>query len=275
MPELSIVTPCFNQARFVRAALDSVAALPVDHEHILFDGGSTDGTVDILRERDDPVLRWKSEPDRGQTHAVNKGLREASGEFIGWLNADDEYMPDAVGRAIDKLRADPGLTAVYGGIDVIDDEGTSQRVYIPPAYSWRRLVFVGDYIPTPTIFFRRGLLDEVGYLDETLQDGADYEFYLRVFHGRRVERLPQPVVRFRFHEGSKSHDNVWLQQDEMLQARLRWARHPADRAIMRGVDGLKRAILPRVSHWPRYIPEEGKGDSVLISTADRIRRRAQ
>jgi glycosyltransferase involved in cell wall biosynthesis len=272
---VSIVTPCFNQERFVAEALDSVAALPVSHEHIVVDAGSSDGTVEILTGRSDPDLRWTSEPDRGQTHAVNKGIVRARGDIIGWLNADDAYVPDAVGRALAVLEANPDVAAVYGGIDLMDADGTSRRVYIPPAFSWRRLLYAGDYIPTPTIFFRRELLAETGLLDETWHDAADYDFYVRMFRGRRVERIPEALVRFRFHEGSKTHDTVWVQQDEMLQIRLRWARNPADRAIMRSVDGLKRMILPRISHWPALFPEDAQdGGSALVRALDRRRQRA-
>jgi glycosyltransferase involved in cell wall biosynthesis len=272
---VSIVTPCFNQKRFVAESLDSVAALPVKHEHIVIDAGSTDGTVDILKSRSDPDLRWTSEPDRGQTHAVNKGIERARGDIIGWLNADDAYVPDAVGRATAVLRDHPDVAAVYGGIDLMDGEGRSRRLYIPPAFSWRRLLYVGDYIPTPTIFFRRELLADTGLLDETWHDAADYDFYVRMFRGRRIERIPEALVRFRYHEGSKSHDSVEVQQDEMLQIRLRWARNPVDRAIMRSVEGLKRMILPRISPWPRPFPadEQDRG-SPLVNALDRRRRRA-
>ena len=275
MTLLSIVTPCFNQHRFVTEALDSVAALPVPHEHILMDAGSTDGTLAILEARDDPDLHWTSEPDRGQTHAVNKGIERAKGDIVGWLNADDAYVPDAVGRAVALLEANPDVAAVYGGIDLMDAAGASRRVYIPPAFSWRRLLYAGDYIPTPTIFFRRELIAETGLLDETWADAADYDFYVRMFRGRRIERLPEAIVRFRFHEGSKTHDTVWVQQDEMLAIRLRWARNSADRAIMRSVDGLKRMILPRISDWPALFPadEEERG-SVLTRALDKRRRRA-
>jgi glycosyltransferase involved in cell wall biosynthesis len=93
MPVFSVVTPIFNAVRFLPATLDSVARLSVEHEHIVVDGGSADGTVELLESRSDPGLLWISEADRGQTHAVNKGFKRAGGQLIGWLNGDDEYSP--------------------------------------------------------------------------------------------------------------------------------------------------------------------------------------
>jgi hypothetical protein len=116
--------------------------------------------------------------------------------------------------------------------------------------SFRRFLFFGDYIPTPTFIFRRSLIDRSGLLDERWVDAADYDFYLRLMHARRVHRFPEPLVRFRYHPGSKTARDAMKAQDEAMQIRLQWARNARDRAIMRGFDSLKRAVLPRISGWP-------------------------
>src|SRR5436190_3482017 len=121
VPDLSVVTPVFNAVRFLPETLESVAALAVSHEHIVVDGGSGDGTVELLEARDDPSLSWLSEPDRGQTHAVNKGLERATGELVGWLNGDDEYVPAAVDDAVEHLLAHPELDAVFGAMTITDE----------------------------------------------------------------------------------------------------------------------------------------------------------
>jgi len=250
----SVVTPVFNSARWLEETLDSVAALAAPHEHIVVDGGSDDGTVELLEARDDPALGWVSEPDRGQTHAVNKGLARASGDILGWLNGDDTYDPEGVDRALEHLDRNPGVMAVYGGLDFTDEHGAVQREHRPAEWSWRRYLFFGDYVPTPTIFFRRALLERAGGLDERWVDAADYDFYLRLLHGARVDRLAWPLVRFRFHPESKSSRDVWIQQDEALQIRLGWARNGRDRLIMNGFERAKRAVLPRISPWPEPYP---------------------
>jgi glycosyltransferase involved in cell wall biosynthesis len=254
VPSLSVVTPVYNSARYVTATLDSVARLTVSHEHIVVDGGSSDGTVALLEGRDDPSLVWLSEPDRGQTHAVNKGFERATGELVGWLNGDDEYVSDAIDRAVAHLLAHPELDAVFGAMTITDEEGTARREYRPAAYSWRRYLYLGDYVPTPTIIFRRRLLDRVGLLDEHYLDAADYDFYLRLLKGARIEAMAEPLVRFRYHPDSKTARDAFRGQREALQIRLKWARGPHERLLMRAIDRAKRLILPRISAWPRMFP---------------------
>jgi glycosyltransferase involved in cell wall biosynthesis len=251
VPSLSIVTPVRNSAKYLAHALDSVARLTVSHEHIVVDGGSTDGTLELLESRGDPDLQWISEPDRGQTDAVNKGFLRARAELVGWLNGDDEFISDAVDRAVRYLEGHQDVGAVFGGMHVIDEDGVVRRRYQPSRYSWRRYLIMGDYIPTPSIIFRRSLLDEVGLLDETYVDAADYDFYLRLFDRCRVERMPEALIRFRYHPESKTAKDVWLQQREALRIRLKWANGPVDRFLMEGFDLAKRTILPRISRWPK------------------------
>jgi glycosyltransferase involved in cell wall biosynthesis len=251
VPDLSVVTPVYNFARYLAATLDSVARLTASHEHIVIDGGSTDGTVALLESRDDSSLSWVSEPDRGQTNAVNKGFERARGELLGWLNGDDEYVSAAVDRAVEYLLAHPELDAVFGGMDITDEEGRVRREYRPAPFSWRRYLYLGDYITTPTIIFRRRLLDREGLLDEAYVDAADYDFFLRVFRDARVERRPEALVRFRYHPDSKTARDAFRGQDEALRIRLKWARRPYERVAMEAIEKAKRLILPRISAWPR------------------------
>lgn len=268
-PTLSVITPVRNMARFVGETLDSVAALEADHEHLVFDAASDDGTADVLANRDDPGLTWESVADRGQTHAVNKGLAAARGRLIGWLNGDDAYVPEAVDRAVEHLLSSPQTMAIYGGIELIDEHGGHIRTHIPAEFSWRRYLYFNYNYPTPTFIFRRELLAQASSLNEEFADAADYEFYLRLFHGRRIDRRPEPLVRFRYHDQSKSTTDVWTQLDEALKARLRWARNPIDRLIMAGSERARRAILPRISNWPRPEPSP----LVRVSQAVSKRRR--
>jgi glycosyltransferase involved in cell wall biosynthesis len=251
MVSLSVVTPVYNAARYLPYALNSVAALTVPHEHIVVDGGSTDGTLALLESRDDANLRWISEADRGQTDAVNKGFSRAQGELLAWLNGDDEFISDGVDRSVRYLLEHADIGAVFGGMHVIDEHGSVRRRYQPGRYSWRRYLFMGDYIPTPSIIFRRPLLAKVGMLDENYLDAADYDFYLRLFERCRVERRPEALIRFRYHQESKTGKNVWLQQREALEIRLKWADGPIERLLMEGFDFAKRTVLPRISRWPK------------------------
>jgi glycosyltransferase involved in cell wall biosynthesis len=252
VPRISVVTPVFNAGAYLERCLDSVAALELDHEHVVVDGGSTDGTIELLRSRDDPALRWVSEPDRGQTHAVNKGLAMAGGDLLMWVNGDDELVPGGVRAAVEHLERNPDVQVVYGGLDFMDANGSVRREYRPAGWSWLRYLLLGDYVPTPTFVFRAGRYREVGPLDERWVDAADYDFYLRLTHAARVDRMPQAHVRFRWHAASKSATDVWKQQDEARAIRLQWSRSARDRAVMLGFDRLKRVLLPVLTRgrWP-------------------------
>jgi hypothetical protein len=121
---------------------------------------------------------------------------------------------------------------------------------VPARWSWRRYLLLGDYVPTETIVFRRALLDAAPQLDEAAGDAADYDFYLRLLHGRAVERIAEPLIAYRHHARAKTTSNPWEGQGRALEVRRRWARNPAERVLMGGLDAAKRAVLPRVSSWP-------------------------
>jgi glycosyltransferase involved in cell wall biosynthesis len=254
MSLLSVVTPVRNQVRYFAETLDSVAALATPHEHVVIDGASDDGTLELLSSRDDPNLSWVSEPDSGQTEAVNKGLARARGDLLAWVNGDDAYNPAVVDRALAFLDDHPEVGAVYGGQEYVNERGEVVRTFIPKRFSWRRYLYLGDNVPTPTVIFRRELLQQHGGLDSSYADAADYDFYLRILGATHVEPIREPLVRFRYHEESKTGSNIALQLDEGLEIRLKHARGPMARASMRGLERAKRAILPRISSWPNPEP---------------------
>lgn len=186
MTLVSIVTPSLNQARYLREAIDSVRTQtygPV--EHIVVDGGSTDETLDILAGCDG--LRWVSEPDRGQSHALNKGFELASGEVFGWLNADDAYEPTAVDEAVAAL-AGTGAGLVYADVTRVNDNSVDPRRIRSRRHFdlWTELN-LGCGIYSPAVFFSREAFEAVGDLDESLQMTMDYDLWLRI--GKRF-----PVV---------------------------------------------------------------------------------
>ena len=252
MSKLSVITPTLNMARWLPETVASVAALKSPHEQLIIDGGSTDGTVEYLESIDDPSVRWISEPDRGQAHAMNKGIERHTGDLLGWLNADDNYVPEAVDRAIAHLDAHPEVDAVYGWEDIIDGDGKVVGAIKPGPFSWRRWLYLGDYIPTETIIFRSRLLDHAPRLDERYKDSSDYDFFLRMLKGRKVHRMREPLVQFRYWEGSKTEQNVRLRRESM-EIRLGWARGRRDRAIMLAANRLQN-LRNRV-FWPW--PEPG------------------
>jgi glycosyltransferase involved in cell wall biosynthesis len=254
MATLSVITPARNMAKFLPETLDSVAALSTPHEHIVIDGASDDGTVELLEGREDPNLTWVSERDSGQTEAVNKGLRRARGDLLAWVNADDAYIPGAIDRALEHLERNPEVDAIFGAVNYVDEHGEVFRTLVPPRWSWRKYLYFGAFVTTPTIIWRRELLEQAPSLNERYADAADYDFYLRLLRGARVDRITEPYLNFRYHPSSKTTTDVWVQLNEAMEIRLGWARNPLQRRIMRGWEASRRAILPRISNWPHPEP---------------------
>lgn len=202
-PLASIVMPSLNQGEFIRRSIDSVLGqdyAPV--ELIVIDGGSTDSTVDILRTYGDRI-RWVSEPDGGQTPAINKGFRMTTGEIIGWVNADDLYLPGALSTGVDYLEAHPDVDLVYGAADHIDGDGRFMAPYPTEPFSLARLRET-CFICQPAVFFRRRVFEEVGYLDEHYNSSMDYEYWVRIAQRGTIAYHPVRLAQSRLHPGAKT-----------------------------------------------------------------------
>lgn len=203
--KVSIITPSFNQGKFIGRTLQSVAQqkhnLPASIvlEHIIYDGGSTDETIDVLMnfgaETSQTLttkkvnngfyqdanyhLSWVTEHDKGQTHAVNKGLQNTSGEIIGWLNSDDIYYPGAIAKVVNFFTDNPHVDVVYGMAKHIDISDKDIDFYPTTDFSVQALL-TNCFICQPALFFRRRILATTGFLDEELQYCMDYEFWIRM-----------------------------------------------------------------------------------------------
>lgn len=202
--KISVVTPSYNQAQFIEETIQSVLAQNYEpFEHIVIDGGSTDGTIEILRRY--PHLKWVSEPDRGQSHALNKGLAMVTGDIIGWLNSDDLYEPAAFQTVAECFEGQPDLGMIYGYCRFIDQRKRTIRLVKPPDWDLHRLIAVQhSYIPGPTVFFRREVYRELGGLDEDLHYAMDYEYWIRIGREGRVHRIPEVLAAFRHHPEGKT-----------------------------------------------------------------------
>jgi glycosyltransferase involved in cell wall biosynthesis len=205
MPLVSIVTPAYNAVRFIRETIESIRNQDYPAiEHIVIDGGSTDGTLDILRQY--PHLTWVSEPDRGQSHALNKGFRRARGEIVGWLNADDTYQPGAIKTAVAFMQAHPDVDVVYSDCQVIDENGRPLYVIQAEDLTPKAILF-RDIMPQPTLFLQRRVVRAPGVIDESLHYVMDWEFCLRIAPRFNVQRLNDVVLaNFRFCRGTKSSE---------------------------------------------------------------------
>jgi glycosyltransferase involved in cell wall biosynthesis len=201
-PTISIVTPTLNAARYLPDCLQSVRAQGVPKlEHLVVDGGSSDETARIARAA--PGVLWLERPGSNQSQAINAGLCASSADVLAWLNADDSYTPGALKYALERFGQDDTLDGLYGDCDVVDDGHRRLWRIRPGAYNFRRLLRRGNYLAQPAVFLRRRVFERVGYLDESLQYGMDYDLWLRL-RGLRIAYVARTMANFRWHASSKT-----------------------------------------------------------------------
>jgi glycosyltransferase involved in cell wall biosynthesis len=224
---ISIVTPSYNQAAFVGETIESVLSQEGDFEveYFVMDGGSTDGSVDVIRRYAERVaagrwplgcrriaMEWVSERDAGQAAAINAGLRRATGDILSYLNSDDLYFPGAFQRVVRAFAADPDADFVYGDGDVIDRAGARQWEWLSRPYShavmtsyhflWNDFT---NYIMQQATFWRRRVAERIGQFDPTFHFAMDAEYWIRAgASGLRLRHLPEKLGKFRMIEGTKS-----------------------------------------------------------------------
>jgi glycosyltransferase involved in cell wall biosynthesis len=211
IPKISIVTPSFNQGAFIEEALFSVKEQDYPNvEHFVIDGASTDQTVDILRRYAGTPgwehLRWISEPDQGQSDALNKGFRMATGSIVGWLNSDDRYRRGCFSTITKGFVDHPRADVLYGDYTWMDEEGRIKR--IRREIEFNRFILSYHhvlYIATVSTFFRCRLFEDGNWLNMKLQYAMDYEFFLRLAEkGYQFQHLPSILADFRWHAQGKS-----------------------------------------------------------------------
>ena len=215
---VSIVTPSFNQARFLELTIRSVLEQDYpDIEYLIVDGDSKDGSVDTIQRYADQLTWWISEPDLGQTDAINKGFAHANGDVLAWLNSDDTLHPGAVGEAVEYLLAHPDVGMVYGDANFIDEAGSVIGRFPARQTDYRRLRRGYVHIPQQASFFRAELWYEVGPLDPTFYFAMDYDLWVRLSALAPLVYYPRLWANFRLHGDAKTiaaDDRCW---PEMLR----------------------------------------------------------
>lgn len=199
----SIITPSYNQGKFIRDTIESVLQQNYDNfEHIIIDGGSTDDTISILKEY--PHLKWISEKDNGQAHAINKGFAMASGDIIAWINSDDYYEKDVFSTIVKYFEEHQHSNFLYGDITYVDQLKNILSTIKGETLSYSALIKNPDIVRQPSIFWRKDIFLSVGYLDENLHLVMDYDFFLRAAKNYPFDYIHKNLSCFRVHSQSKT-----------------------------------------------------------------------
>ena len=255
--KVSIVTPSYNQSRFLESTIRSVLGQEYkDLEYFIIDGGSTDGSVDIIRKYEDHLSGWVSEPDRGQAHAINKGFSKATGEVVAWLNSDDVYAPGAIKSAVDTMVQNPDIGLVYGNAVSIDQNGDPFHKQEFNDYELEDLVAF-QIICQPAVFFRMDILEDVGFLDERYHYLLDHHLWLRIAQRKKIHHVPEIWAFARYHPGAK---NITLSAEFGLEAYqlLEWMEDQPD--LARIIVQNQEQVLAMVHRFAgRYFLDGGQG----------------
>jgi glycosyltransferase involved in cell wall biosynthesis len=228
LPSITIVTPSLNQGRFIRQTVDSV--LNQDYpalNYIVMDGGSIDETVDILRSYGDR-LQWFSQPDGGQSWAINQSWQTSSSEILSWLNSDDILLPGALKTVARFFLENPDVDMVYGNCDYINAEGMLLKPYPTREYDYAALLAgESDFIPQPATFIRRSVYQAVGPLDESLVYVMDLDYWLRAGIYHKVVHLSEKLASLRLHEEAKSISGLKKFASELIYLHQKLFNTPA------------------------------------------------
>jgi len=204
--KISIITPSYNQVSYLEETILSVLNQNYPNlEYIIIDGGSNDNSVEIIKKHESLLSYWISEKDKGQSHAINKGLRKATGEIVAWLNSDDMYLPEILQNVAALFEKHPEIDIVYGDVINFYPNGKEEYYHVK---EFEPVDFLSRIsIHQPAVFWRRSLHEEVGFLDENLHYVMDYDLWLRMFFNFKSLKVDKSLAKFRVHQYAKTSNN--------------------------------------------------------------------
>jgi len=261
MQLVSIVTPSYNQARYLEATIQSVVLQDYPRiEYIVIDGGSSDASVEIIKNNENRLAYWVSEKDSGQADAINKGLSRATGEILAWLNSDDYYLPNAISAAVKVFEENPDVVMVYADMLAVDEQGQTINLLKYKQLSLEDLLSF-QIIGQPAVFFRREALEKAGGLDTTFHFLLDHHLWIRLVQQGKILHVPQTWAAARYHAEAKNRAKAAEFGREAFRI-LDWAKsQPGLAESISGVERRARASAHRVD--ARYLLDGGKSVSAL------------
>lgn len=207
LPKITLITPSYNQAKFLEKTILSVINQKYENlEWLVFDGGSNDGSLEIIKKYSDYFTFWVSEKDNGQSAAINRGFKMASGEIVGWLNSDDTLYTNCFEEVAKAFLTFPDNDVVYGNFAYIDPEDNILRKkFLPSKISYSKLLY-HSYLGQPAVFYKRELLEKIGFLDVELKFCMDWDFFLRMWKDSKKIHINEFLATYRLHRESKTSD---------------------------------------------------------------------
>lgn len=225
---VSIITPSYNQGRYIEECIRSVRDQDYPHiEHLIIDGGSTDETLNIIRKYEDALAYWVSEKDEGISDAINKGLQKATGEMLWFVSADDTLVvPGAISALVSYLEDHPDVAFVYGDLYLVDKHGQVRDQKKFPEYDLFKLVFERVRYPVTGCLMRRSLLSTVGFLDPSLRGANDLDYFFRIALRHKMGHVAQFTSLFRIHSDQMNQAGVLLWAEESIRVYERLLQSP-------------------------------------------------
>jgi glycosyltransferase involved in cell wall biosynthesis len=261
MTLVTIITPSLNQGAYLEQTIRSV--LEQDHgqiQYLVVDGGSADGSVEIIRRYASKIDWWVSEPDLGQADAINKALARARGEVVAWINSDDYYLPGAIAEAVRGLESRPGVALLYGDMLAVDEHGDVTNLFRYPQISLEDLLSF-HIIGQPSVFLRRSAVEKAGRLDPTFHLLLDHQLWIRVALQGELFHCPKILAAARFHPAAKNRARAHEFGGEAFRI-VDWAAQHNDLAsALAGVNARARAAAYRVQ--ARYLLDAGEPRGAL------------
>jgi glycosyltransferase involved in cell wall biosynthesis len=251
--KVSIVTPSLNQAAYLESTIRSVVDQDYDGiEYIIVDGGSTDGSIDVIRRYEDYLAYWSSESDTGQSDAICKGFGRATGDIFAWINSDDMYEPGAIRRAVEVFRHNPSSVLVYGDYYLLYPNG-ARLLKRKISFDYSVCLYSYLMVPQPSAFWRREAYQDLGGLSRDLHYAMDYDLFLRFArrHGEKnIQHVREPLSTYRLHMESKTMSHVADFKRECREVRSRLTNEPSAILWLK-----KKLYLARAEY--KFITERG------------------